>query len=46
MVAMDAHGRPAVMPTFSPEGKNAQQLWEQGKEIKEAMLKRRGRPVS
>ena len=45
MVAMDAHGRPAPMPQLPVAGDEAQKLWDLGREIKEAMLKRRGRSV-
>jgi acyl-CoA hydrolase len=44
MVGMDAHGRPVPLPQIPVEDEAAKTLWEQGKEIKEAMLARRGRP--
>jgi acyl-CoA hydrolase len=46
MVAMDAHGRPAPMPELPVETDDAKALWEQGKEIKEAMLARRVRATA
>ncbi|MDQ3023099.1 MAG: acyl-CoA thioesterase, partial [bacterium] len=45
MVAMDVHGRPAAMPRIPLETDEAKKLWELGREIKEAMLARRGRPT-
>ena len=46
MVAMDAGGRPVAMPQLPVEGDEAQKLHELGREIKESMLKRRGRTTA
>lgn len=43
MVAVDAHGRPAQLPMIPVETEEQRLEWEHGREIKEAMLKRRER---
>jgi acyl-CoA hydrolase len=46
MVAMDSHGRPVGMPRIPVETDEAKLLWEHGREIKDAMLARRGRAAA